>query len=104
MPDHDLQSLIDAHTRRQLALRGSSHTGARGGRWQGPLPDTQPPRERPTLRWPHERHRIPSSCWHCGSGRAHFDVDVPCDGLRRGEIRCLTCSRVVVNLIDGGTR
>lgn len=100
----DITTLIDQHTRRKLALRGSSHTGPNGPRWGGPLPDAQTSRERPTLRWDAERNRIPASCWHCGSGRAGFEIDPPCDGMRRGEVRCLTCTRVIVNLVDGGTR
>jgi hypothetical protein len=100
----DIQSLIEEHTRRELALRGSSHTGPRGERWAGPLADAQASRDRPTLRWDDDRHLIPATCWHCGGSRAGFEVDPPSHGSRRGEVRCLTCSRVIVNLVDGGTR
>jgi hypothetical protein len=98
----DLTTLLDENARREAALRGSRHYAPSSPRWDGPLPDAQPSRERPTLRWPVERHLVPPACWNCGAKRANFEDDPPCDGIRHGEIRCLTCSRVVVNLEDGG--
>lgn len=99
----DLDALIEQHTRRELALRGSGRVASRTS-FDGPLPDAEASRNRPMLLWPDQRHLIPTRCHHCGAGSANFDADLPYAEQKLGSVTCMLCSRIVVNLKDAGTR
>lgn len=100
----DIDALIEQATRREIALKGSQHGGWNaGGQYRGPRPDAQPTHTRPRLLWPDERRLIPDHCWHCGAGRANFETDAPYGDRKRGEVRCLVCSRLQVHLLDANT-
>lgn len=59
----------------------------------------------PRFRWPSERWQVPTRCHreHCRSRLIEIDPPTPEGAL--GEARCLTCSRVLAELVhDGYTR
>lgn len=104
MIDFNLDEIIDRETRRARASVGSHHANAGGPRWQGPRADAVSPNDRPELRWPSQRHLVPSRCWNCGASRANYDTTPPYGLVKRGETTCMTCSRVVVRWRPDGSR
>lgn len=98
-----IAEMLAQEARRQQALKGGM--AARNPKtYVGPRPDAESSLDRPTLYWPDERHLVPDRCHHCGSGQAGFETDPPYGLRKSGSITCLTCSRIVANLRDAGTR
>lgn len=105
MSAYDVAAIVEAANRRERGLKaGSTHIPLALRPPKGPRADADSPNDRPELRWPSERREVPRACWHCGAGGGMFEADLPHGLRKRGEIRCLLCSRVIVRLKADGTR